>query len=355
MQKAFPSTLRARSTIASRRFADIITPDSLLRGHLLSSSVHRFVAQSVFLFAISVPLFAYAQSPPVRLRIGLIVPANPSAPALSAARGVRLGAAESKQTAALFGGSVELYEATGSGAAGVNTAANQLLSQRKVQVLVAAAPEDVGIVSQFAELHKLAFMNVASRSTSLRSACRRYTFHVETPDVAYANAKALARGAAGAPATPSASAAMANPDSVMLWSSALERFGASQLNARYRTMFKAEMDAAAWAGWLAVKTVSEAGLRVRSADPQKLVGYLEAPSTQLDGHKGWPLTFRRADHQLRQPLYIVVASRDSRRTDSAIRDVPDIRLLSSGTQSPAILLDRLLARRGSRACSWLQL
>jgi ABC transporter substrate binding protein (PQQ-dependent alcohol dehydrogenase system) len=143
---------------------------------------------------------------------------------------------------------------------------------------------------------------------------------------------------------------------VVLWSPALERFGASQLNDRYRTMFKSEMDGGGWAGWMAVKTAAEAALRARSTDPRKMLVYLEANSTAFDGHKGWPLTFRRADHQLRQPLYIVVTSTGSRRaTDRAIQDVPDIRELNAGRLDPASSLDRLNARPGNRACSWLPL
>ena len=298
----------------------------------------------------------YSQSPIVRLRIGLVVPATASVQTLSTSQGVRLGAAESKQTAALFGGSVDLYEEVASGAAGANAAAAKLLAKRKVHVLIAAAAEDVATLSQFAELNRVAFMNIASRSASLRSACRRYTFHIETPATAYQNASALAATQAEKPTTPRGSSALMNVDSVVLWSPLLERFGASQLNDRYRAMFNGRMDAAAWAGWIAVKTVSEAALRARSTDPQKILRYLEAPSTQFDGHKGWPLTFRRSDHQLRQPLYIVAAGKGSRSAGAPpIRDVPDVKLLSSGSNNPVSLLDKLLARPGSRGCSWLPL
>jgi ABC-type branched-subunit amino acid transport system substrate-binding protein len=269
---------------------------------------------------------------------------------------VRLGAAEAKQTAALFGGSVDLYEATASGAAGVTAAADQLLSERKVAVLIASAAGDVAAFSQFAERHGIVFINVASRSATLRSACRRYTFHVETTASAYQNASALARTGTHAMTPPRAISVAANADSAQLWSSMLERFGASQLNARYRTMFDRGMDGAAWAGWFAVKTASEAALRARSAEPKKIVRYLESAATQFDGHKGWPLTFRASDHQLRQPLYIVVADTNSRSAGgSPVRDVPDIRLLATGSENPAALLDRVLGRPGRGGCSWLQL
>jgi hypothetical protein len=195
MQKVFPSPIRALSAIAQQHLCYIIRFFSLFLGQSLSSSVQRSVARSlVLLIAVAVVARSVdAQSPPIRLRIGLVVPANATQSTLSVARGVRLGAAESKQTTALFGGDVELFEAPGTGAAGVNAAANLLLSRRKVQILIAAAAEDVETLSQFAELHKLLSMNAASRHASLRSACHRNTFHVETPDIAYLNAKALAR------------------------------------------------------------------------------------------------------------------------------------------------------------------
>jgi ABC-type branched-subunit amino acid transport system substrate-binding protein len=329
---------------------------STLRDQQLSASVQRFVAQSVILFsALAVSSrIANAQATNVRLRIGLIVPASPSPLALSVARGARLGAAESKRTAALFGGDVQLYDIAASGQAALNVAAVQMLSRGKVHVLISAAAEDVDALSRFAEEHNLIFMNAASRRGSLRSACRRHTFHVEAPDVAYQNALALGRRQIAEPRGIPRTGAASDP--VVLWSGALVRFGASQINARYRAMFNTDMDAGAWAGWIAVKIAAEAALRAGSAQPKSLITYLEASSTQFDGHKGWPLTFRRADHQLRQPLYIVAASGTARRGNaSSIQDVPDIGQLSSGMQEPSTLLDRLNARPGNRACGWLPL
>ena len=39
----------------------------------------------------------------------------------------------------------------------------------------------------------------------------------------------------------------------MLWDASLERFGATQLNDRYRRRFGVGMDGPAWAGWFAAK------------------------------------------------------------------------------------------------------
>jgi ABC-type branched-subunit amino acid transport system substrate-binding protein len=272
------------------------------------------------------------------LRIGLITAdgTNSSSGAASIARGVRLGAAESKQTAALFGDDVELYEADGA-SGGALPAAERLSSARKIQVLIIASVADTDALSSFAESRHILFMNAASRAPSVRAACRRHTFHVEATDIMYANVARDSR------------------DSVSLWAPGLERFGASQLNDRYHARYETGMNGSAWAGWIAVKVVAEAALRTRSTSPAALLAYMEAPTTQFDGHKGWPLTFRGSDHQLRQPLYI------ANRVEGGayrFRDVPELRADSStytvgntGTRATDRLLDRLIEAPGARQCA----
>jgi ABC-type branched-subunit amino acid transport system substrate-binding protein len=292
------------------------------------------------------------------LRLGLVTAGGANAPpgSASVARGVRLGAAESKQTAALFGDDVELYEAEGSGAAAL-AAAEKLLSARQVQVLIGVSAADADVLSRFAESHRILFLNAASRSQALRAACRRYTFHVEATDAMYMNAATAAQQwpvsmSAGA----SAQTAGSGRDSVTLWGPSLQRFGASQLNDRYRDRYQLGMDGFAWAGWAAIKIATEGALRTRSTSPAKLVAYLESPATQFDGHKGWSLTFRLADHQLRQPLYI---ARLQGAGGYRYTDVPELRADSSlgapgnpGSRAPYRTLDSLMASPDARACRW---
>jgi ABC-type branched-subunit amino acid transport system substrate-binding protein len=292
------------------------------------------------------------------LRIGVITIGRANVPpgAASVERGIRLGAAESKQTAALFGDDVELYEAEGAGSTAL-IAAEQLLSVRRVHVLIGVSPADADLLSGFAESHHVLFINAASRSQALRAACRRYTFHVEATDAMYENAAAATHHS---PVTNNANSsglrAGSRADSVTLWGSTLQRFGASQINDRYRDKYRLGMDGSAWAGWAAVKIASEAALRARSTSPAKLVTYLESPATQFDGHKGWPLTFRIADHQLRQPLYTAtMLDADGYR----LTDVPELRddsSLAASTDSdmrtPSKILDSLIASPGARPCKW---
>jgi ABC-type branched-subunit amino acid transport system substrate-binding protein len=287
----------------------------------------------------------------IPLRIALITSASPASDG-AAARGVRLGAAEAKQTANLFGNDVELYEA--SAGTDATTAAAQMLSQRQVHVLIGTSAADADALSRFAERHHLVFFNTVSRAQPLRAACRRYTFHIEATDAMYANAaRSLARGGASTHTGQNPD----RPDSVVLWESALERYGASQINDRYRAKYGSGMDGSAWAGWAAVKIASEAALRAHSSEPAKLLAYLEAPATQFDGHKGWPLSFRAGDHQLRQPLYVMLprAEGASGGATQALRDVPELRSISSASDGAnerraSDALDRLISGPTASHC-----
>lgn len=88
----------------------------------------------------------------------------------------------------------------------------------------------------------------------------------------------------------------------LAWLPTLERFGAQQLNDRYRSATGAEMTSDAWLGWLAVKMLAEAALRARSTDGVVLRRQLRDPRARFDGHKGVPLRFD--EHGvLVQPLY----------------------------------------------------
>jgi hypothetical protein len=89
------------------------------------------------------------------------------------------------------------------------------------------------------------------------------------------------------------------------WHQALERYGAGQLNERYRRRFEAEMDDRAWASWMAVKILVDAALKTGNSDPRALENYL-IQSGRFDGHKGVPLFFDAETRELVQPLVAVV-------------------------------------------------
>jgi ABC-type branched-subunit amino acid transport system substrate-binding protein len=293
----------------------------------------------------------------IQLRIGLITPSGQGLPAGEAiVRGVRLGAAESKQTAQLFGDDVQLFEAAGAGATAV-TAADRLLSARSIGILIGTSAADAAALGRFAEGHHILFFNAASRSQSLRDACNRHTFHVEATDAMYSNAEQRAGDAPSTLRSGLVRSLGSRIQSIVLWSSMLERFGASQVNARYRDKYATGMDGGAWAGWAAVKFAAEAALRAHSGSPFQLLTYLESPTTQFDGHKGWPLTFRFSDHQLRQPLYMVSSTSGGTLKES-VRDIPDLHshlfpnsATAGGGRTSDRILDSLMAS-GARACRW---
>jgi ABC transporter substrate binding protein (PQQ-dependent alcohol dehydrogenase system) len=156
-------------------------------------------------------------------------------------------------------------------------------------------------------------------------------------------ASAAQRSSAPAPSTRAA-----------LWAPTLTRFGASELNKRFQAANGAPMDGPAWAGWAAVKLASEAALRSRSVSPDAVVRYFESAPTQFDGHKGWPLSFRPTDHQLRQPLYVAPAITAGVADSSAYQDVPDLRALAAGGMAGNAnsLLDRLSSSPPAPVCHW---
>ena len=149
------------------------------------------------------------------------------------------------------------------------TALGELAGSRRVPLLTTRPPGDL------------------SEDEPLRS----HAFHVSSTPVD--RREILARWKAGE-ASPPAEA------EVVDWHPSLYKFGATQLNQRYRERFGSPMDGAAWASWFAVKAAAETALRKA----------LERIGTSgFDGHKGVRLRFRPEDHVLRQPLYVVAGER----------------------------------------------
>lgn len=83
-----------------------------------------------------------------------------------------------------------------------------------------------------------------------------------------------------------------------LWDPAAEKYGAAQLNARYRHHYNDPMMPDAWSGWFAVKVLWESMLRARSSRADDLVAFLESSRAQFDGHRGRPLRFDPLAHIL---------------------------------------------------------
>lgn len=76
------------------------------------------------------------------------------------------------------------------------------------------------------------------------------------------------------------------------WHSSLKRYGAAQLNDRFKKETGQEMEEEAWFGWIGVKLLAEAIFRDQAV-----------ADIRLDGHKGALLRF--TEGVLQQPLYVL--------------------------------------------------
>ena len=86
------------------------------------------------------------------------------------------------------------------------------------------------------------------------------------------------------------------------WSSSVEQHGAAQLQSRFKKSQKREMRPIDYAAWAAVRTIGEAVTRTNSTDAKMIKGYILSDEFTLAGFKGRPLTFRKWNGQMRQPI-----------------------------------------------------
>ena len=274
------------------------------------------------------PLVRHRARAPIVLRIG-VVPSD-SRHALSARarqQGIAMGVDEARRAATLFGGAVETLTTTAVG----------LRSQRLSAVLGGDDAASCAALARAAADAGVLYVNTACSSDALRSDCRELAYHVIPSDAMYRDALSLARtsGHAG------------NALVAVAWDPSFVRFGADSLNERYRSHYGTGMTAEAWGAWFAVKILWESALRARSGTPTAIASFLARDTTQFDGYKGRPLSFRAWDHQLRQPVYVmgrastgaltlVAEEPVAHSSDEASREVLD-RIGTSATGSPCHL------------------
>jgi ABC transporter substrate binding protein (PQQ-dependent alcohol dehydrogenase system) len=85
----------------------------------------------------------------------------------------------------------------------------------------------------------------------------------------------------------------------------VEAWAAVQLQGRFRKLAGRAMRPVDWAGWMAVHAVGEAAVKARSTKPDTVRTSLTAPTFEVGGFKGRPLSFRTWDGQLRQPVFLL--------------------------------------------------
>jgi hypothetical protein len=227
--------------------------------------------------------------------------------------GALLGVEEAEQAARLFGGRAELTTIRDS----------RRLPADLTAVLGSDREAEYERLAGDSSRHGL-IMNVGSTSDALRGrSCSARLFHVFPSEAMIRDARRETPGA----------------HEIVVWDGALARFGADTLNGRYEAKFGRPMTPHSWAAWFAVKALWESALRMKSADPARLAEYLVRGTTQFDGHKGRPLSFRPWDRQLRQFLYA--------RVNGKLIDVPEN---APKTIDSRTFLDRLGTSAAESAC-----
>jgi ABC transporter substrate binding protein (PQQ-dependent alcohol dehydrogenase system) len=91
------------------------------------------------------------------------------------------------------------------------------------------------------------------------------------------------------------------------WHPALEQWGATQLQNRFRRLANRPMRPLDYDVWVAVRSVGEAATRAKAATPKDLIAHLKSADFDLAAFKGRKLTYRAWDGQLRQPILIATA------------------------------------------------
>jgi len=253
------------------------------------------------------------------------------------AQGVMMGVEEAARSAVMFGGGVELERLTTG--ADVAAAARRAIARGAVVVVGGEAADECTQLAAACAHADALYVNVLCSADELRgAACDRHMFHVAPSDAMIASARGQL------PATNAQAESR-----VSAWDSSLQAFGADTLNQRFRARFGVPMTGDSWAGWFAVKCLSEAVLRTGARGTPALIQYLESERSGSDGHKGRLLTFRAWDHQLRQPLYVM----ESGSAQRAI-EVPTIARDAGSSRSSREILDMLGKNSSSTSCRFMR-
>lgn len=91
------------------------------------------------------------------------------------------------------------------------------------------------------------------------------------------------------------------------WSAVMEQWGAAQLQSRFEKQAGRDMQDVDYAAWAALRAIDEASIRTSFVD-DKVYEYLLGDDFTLAGFKGRPLSFRKWNGQMRQPIGLVTAT-----------------------------------------------
>jgi len=89
------------------------------------------------------------------------------------------------------------------------------------------------------------------------------------------------------------------------WHRSQEQWGATQIQRRFEKLAGRPMSERDYSAWAAVRSLGEAVSQTNSNEARELQEFMFSDEFNLAGFKGVPLTFRRWNGQLRQPLLVV--------------------------------------------------
>ncbi len=171
--------------------------------------------------------------------------------------------------------------------------AEQLDQLESVTVLlVAANPAEVLSIAKSAKFADVPVLNIASDDDELRSACLPNLFNIPASNRMKQDALAQLLNK--------------QPDSIAHpqgWHKTFKKFAASQLNIRFKKAWGVVMNDYSWAGWAAVKLLSDTVARIQTTDSAIMLDYLK-DDIAFDGQKGDSATFRDTG-QLRQIVLLI--------------------------------------------------
>ena len=263
---------------------------------LLDSHYRQMHATQVRLVGCLIALVSSSASPqrPVsdraleQLAIGILEPreSERDSSAARSIRGINLGIEEAQRTARLFGWEVIALRSPDSLNSGD---AMRFLATQGVTAIVGNLTASLQFRSRLRSAPVL--IDVEKRRGAPPDRCAQSAFHLlpllDSAQWAAHNQRESWERFAG----------------LVAWDPALERFGAAQLNERYRKRFGSEMDENAWAGWMSIKILVDAALRKGTKDPCALERFFVSTEAHFDGHKGVPLFFDPRTRELVQPLF----------------------------------------------------
>lgn len=159
-------------------------------------------------------------------------------------------------------------------------------------LLLATDSEQILSIAQSEQFSGVPVFNLNSGDDALRSACVANLLSITASNKMKQDAEAQML--------------KKNPESnahAQGWHEDFRKFAASQLNSRFTKAHGVIMDDDSWAGWAAVKLLSDTVARTQSMDAGVMLNYLKN-DIAFDGQKGAGSTFRDTG-QLRQLVLMV--------------------------------------------------